>query len=196
LSTTVFGNTIAAPIGLTCASGHNRFHPNGERETARGAKLFNTIFVLSAGSSVLMEDIAQQEPGLVKWFQIIMDKNKDIIKDLIKRAEGSGFKAIVLTIDNNGLSTLKYYINKTGYKILTKSDYRNLDKYEEIRVAISTWDDVKWIKAYTSLPLILKGVLTAEDAKLAIEYGVNGIWVSNHGGRQLDGTPTSVELFQ
>lgn len=163
--------------------------------------------VLSSLATSSIEEVARCSSGL-KWFQLYAYKNEDVTKDLVSRAEIEGYKAIVLTVDTPYLgcryadvrnkfslpSHLSLANYKNGYATKVKSvDDSGLASYVASLIDSSlTWDIVAWLRTVSKLPIIMKGILTAEDARLALQYGVDGILVSNHGARQLDGVPTTV----
>jgi (S)-2-hydroxy-acid oxidase len=159
--------------------------------------------VLSSWSTRRLEDVASCSNGL-KWFQIDIITNRSFMASLIKRAEASGYKAIVLTVDTpvlgkrykNFKSTFSepHYPNLKEALESTNVSTVSSDIEHEYYDGSSTWNTlIPWVKSITSLPIVLKGILTIPDAKLAVEYGVDGIVVSNHGGRQLDGVPATVK---
>jgi len=198
LATSVLGRTIGMPI-LTAPCALNRLaHPEGELAVARAVTAADTIQIVSTMSSIPLEEISAVAGGRC-WFQLYCYRDRAITRDLVARAEAAGFTALCLTVD----------VPMGGRR---ERDVRNLFKIPpDVRLANLptavpdsqdnsrpmayanarldpglTWDDVEWLRGLTKLPLVVKGVLTAEDARLAIEHGVAGIAVSNHGGRQLD----------
>ena len=168
-----------------------------------------TCMTLSAGSTSTIEDVASSSSGL-KWFQLHFYKDQDVIIDLIRRAERAGFKAIAVTVDAPYLGrryadvrnkfglpphlTLANYTD--SYATGVKSDKDSgLAKFIASLIDSSlTWDFILWLRSVTKLQIVLKGILTAEDARLAVQYGVDGILVSNHGARQLDTVPATVTI--
>jgi (S)-2-hydroxy-acid oxidase len=156
---------------------------------------------LWANSSFL--GIANAAPFGLKWFTLEFAKNEKFAKDVIRKAENTGFKGIVLTCDSPTIGKL-FEIQRSKFALSSHLSTPNMEMLGSVRglsFADSfkiwgnrpvTWKDVKWLKSYTKLPIILKGILTGEDAKLAVEYGADAILVSNHGGRRLDGVPATV----
>ena len=158
---------------------------------------------LSCWSTTSLEDVASSCNGL-KWFVLDPLTNRDVMANLIRRAEATGYKAIVLTVD---VPVVGKRIDGFG-GIITASQFPNVkeaferenlanvtpDSANRIHNSLATWDVlVPWVKSMTSLPVVLKGILAVDDAKLAVKYGADGIIVSNHGGRQLDGAPATVD---
>ena len=163
--------------------------------------------ILSCMSSATIEDVAKAAPDGLRWLQIYIFRDQELTCSLIKRAEDNGYKAIVLTVDAvihgrrmNDLrnqSTLVPHLrfgNVGGPTDKASSEDYALYVKSLIEQSVE-WSSVSWLKSVTKLPVLLKGILTAEDARLAMEYGVDGIIVSNHGGRQLDGVPATVRIY-
>ena len=164
---------------------------------------------LSSWSTSTIEDVGAASSGL-KWFQLYVYKDADITLDLIKRAEKAGFKAIVMTVDTPYLGRRNADVrNKFALPThLTLANYTSTyatgvksDKDSGLATFVAslinsslTWDIIHWLRSVTKLPIVLKGILTAEDARLAVKHGVDGILVSNHGARQLDTVPATVNI--
>jgi len=156
--------------------------------------------------------VAEAAPKGIKWFQLYIYNDRNVTVNLIRRAERAGFKALVLTIDapffgdrradlRNKFSLPSHlrFANFQGdlsKRINTAETGSGLNEYVNALFDASlSWDDVKWLKRTTTLPIILKGILTVEDARLAVESGIDGIIVSNHGARQVDGVPATIEVL-
>jgi (S)-2-hydroxy-acid oxidase len=164
-----------------------------------------TCMALSCWSTNSLEDVASSCNGL-KWFVLDPITNRDVMANIIKRAEATGYKAIVLTVD---IPVVGKRYDGFGSKIAASQFLNVKEAFERENVAnvtpdtanrihssLATWDvTIPWIKSVTSLPVVLKGILVVDDAKLAVKYGADGIIVSNHGGRQLDGAPATVDTF-
>ena len=162
---------------------------------------------VSAFASTTYEEVTKTAPDALKWAQMYVYKDKSITLDFVRRVENAGYKAIVITID-----TLTTSMNSSDFrnKLILPENVRpfNYDAYTEgqdthyewdsltklIHPSLC-WDDIKWLKSVTKLPVIVKGVLAPADATQAANYGVDGILVSNKGGRQLDGLPTTVSTI-
>ncbi|XP_014488456.1 PREDICTED: peroxisomal (S)-2-hydroxy-acid oxidase GLO1 isoform X3 [Dinoponera quadriceps] len=201
------------PLGVAPTAMQRMAHPHGECANARAAQAAGTIFILSTISTSSIEEVAKAAPTGIKWFQLYVYRDRNVTLNLIKRAERSGFKALVLTVDaplfgdrradvrNNFMlpSHLRYanFEGDLSQRItsVVKSD-SNLNEYvTELFDSSLTWEDITWLKSITKLPIILKGILTIEDARLAVENGANGIIVSNHGARQIDTVPATIEAL-
>jgi (S)-2-hydroxy-acid oxidase len=158
--------------------------------------------IVSCGPSIMLEELADKETDVIKWSQIYIFEDRNVTLDLVKRAERLGFKALVLTIDRPVLGVKFTSKNIEGFDNGVKLYKKNLEygdnylNYTSLEVATDvTWNDLKWLKSQTHLPIVVKGVLTGEDARMAVENGADGVLVSNHGGRQLDELPATVSLL-
>ncbi|CAL9095003.1 unnamed protein product [Musa acuminata var. zebrina] len=211
MTTTVLGFNISMPIMIAPTAMQKMAHPEGEYATARAASAANTIMTLSSWATSSVEEVASTGPG-VRFFQLYVYKDRDVVRQLVKRAERAGFKAIVLTVDTPRLGRREADIKNrfTLPPFLTLKNFEDLDlgkmertndsglaSYVASQVDRSlSWKDVKWLQTITSLPIIVKGVMTAEDTRLAIQAGVAGIVVSNHGARQLDYVPATINCLE
>ncbi|CAH1183640.1 unnamed protein product [Phaedon cochleariae] len=212
LSTTILGERITMPIGISPTAMQKMAHPEGECANARAAQAMGTIFTLSTLSTSSIEEVAQAAPRAVKWFQLYIYKDRELTRQLVERAERAGFKALVLTVDaplfGLRLADIKNRFilpphlclaNFEGTKskgMSKKTDSSGLNVYvNSLFDSTVEWKDIAWLKSITSLPIVLKGILTAEDAVLGVQNGASAILVSNHGARQVDGTPASIEAL-
>ncbi|KAK8764273.1 hypothetical protein V5799_033121 [Amblyomma americanum] len=165
---------------------------------------------LSALSTTSMEDVAVAAPGGLRWMQMEIFKDRSVTTDLVRRAEALGYAAIVLTVDMPvfGLRVASIKNNMTYPEHLTLANfdgtnYSHLRQLKEsclegLRQSFDrslTWDALVWLRSITKLPVVVKGILTAEDACEAVKHGASAILVSNHGGRQLDGVPATIEML-
>lgn len=202
LTTTVLGQQISfpvlvAPTGLQCLA-----HPDGELATARAAGAAGTIMVLSTSSNYSIEEVAAVASGPL-WFQLYCYRDRGITKMLVERAQAAGFRALCVTVDAPVLGN-RERDKRSGFTLPPGLERGNLHGIDLAKLAGAeaplgrigydtgamdadlTWKDIEWLAGLTSLPIVIKGILTAEDAQLAVEYGAAGLIVSNHGGRQLD----------
>jgi len=213
LSTTVLGQPIPFPILLAPTAFHRLGHADGELATARAAASLGAIMVLSTISTVPLEDVAAT--GADRWFQLYVMQDRSLSGDLVRRAHAAGYRALVLTADTPFLGprlrdvrnrfTLPPDIDMANLHAITmpggsgpggRSTGSELaDFFAAEHDASLSWDDLAWLRSVSPMPLVLKGVMTAEDAKLAAHAGVDGIIVSNHGGRQLDGVPAALDAL-
>lgn len=152
---------------------------------------------LSTLSTTSIEDLANANPSLIKWFQLYLFTDRKESLKLIQRAERAGFKALVLTVDAPKFGTRRRDVRnnfKVAADFLANFDQKSskgLQNLEYIDASIK-WSDISWLCEVSRLPVLVKGILTPEDSLMALEYGASGIVVSNHGGRQLDGVPATV----
>ncbi|WP_373894053.1 lactate 2-monooxygenase [Virgibacillus sp. CBA3643] len=214
----LFGKTypfpfLQAPIGV-----QSIIHPEGELASAKASAGMGVPYIASSASTKPMEEIAEAMGDAPKWFQLYWSKDPDITASFLQRAENAGYSAIVVTLDTpmlawreNDLKNvyLPFLIGEGVGNYLSDPAFRSkLEKSpeEDPTAAIMhwtqifgntslTWDDISFLREHTSLPIVLKGVLHPEDAQKALEYGVDGIIVSNHGGRQVDGALGALEAL-
>jgi 4-hydroxymandelate oxidase len=208
LSTTVLGEKISFPVMVAPAGGHQFAHPEGELATAKGTGAANTLMVLATGSNFSIEEVAEVASGPL-WFQLYHSKHSTT-EMLVRRAEEAGYKAIAITVDTPVSSPIERsarhgterpigfnrgnYIGEEAGFGLTKDTLDSLYFQTDPNIPL-TWSELSWMRSITNLPIVLKGIRTAEDAYQAVEHGVDGIWVSNHGARQLDGTLSTIEML-
>lgn len=211
LTTTVLGFKISMPIMLAPTAFQKMAHPEGEYATARAASSAGTIMTLSSWSTSSVEEVASTGPG-IRFFQLYVYKDRNVVAQLVRRAEKAGFKAIALTVDTPRLGRREADIKNrfTLPPFLTLKNFEGLDlgkmdkandsglaSYVAGQIDRSlSWKDVKWLQSITSLPILVKGVLTGEDARLAVQNGAAGIIVSNHGARQLDYVPATITALE
>ncbi|XP_065907621.1 2-Hydroxyacid oxidase 1-like [Dysidea avara] len=217
MKTTIMGNEIDFPIGIAPTAVQKMAHPEGEVATARASSSMNTCMILSTWTSTSIEEVAQANGSGLRWFQLYIFKDKQFNMDLIRRVEQAGYKALVVTVDSqrvgkrladdrnrfNVPSHLKLAnvstdtLQSVQSSVLTQQQPESgLHKSTQVLTEKKlTWDTITWVKSFTKLPVIVKGVLTGEDAKLAVQHGVDGIIVSNHGGRQLDGVLATIDAL-
>ncbi|ESR39983.1 peroxisomal (S)-2-hydroxy-acid oxidase GLO4 [Citrus sinensis] len=208
LSTTILDYKISAPIIIAPTALHKLANPEGEVATARAAASCNTIMVLSFTSSCSIEEVAAS-CNAVRFYQLYVFKKRDIAATLVQRAERNGFKALVLTADTPRLGRreadiknkmitpqLKNLEGLLSTKVSSDTG-SNLEAYaKETMDASLSWKDLEWLRSITKLPILIKGILTREDAIKAVEVGVAGIIVSNHGARQLDYSPATISALE
>ncbi|CAG2115426.1 unnamed protein product [Medioppia subpectinata] len=150
---------------------------------------------LSCGSSATLEAVSAAEPQLNKWYQLFVYQNREVTLDMARRAQAAGYSALVLTVDFPAIG-LRYHNIKNNYHP-SGEDQANYWPYgTDTAIANNaTWADITWLKSQVRIPLVIKGILTAEDARLAVDSGADAILVSNHGGRQLDDAPATLEAL-
>ncbi|XP_039033772.1 peroxisomal (S)-2-hydroxy-acid oxidase GLO4-like [Hibiscus syriacus] len=208
LSTTVLGYNISMPVMIAPTSMQKLANPEGEIATARAASACGTIMVLSTSSSCSLEEVASC-CNAIRFFQLYVYKRRDISAKLVQRAENNGYRAIVVTVDSPRLGRREADIkNKLDVPPLKNLEGLLPNKFiseggsgleaqaSGTLDASFCWEDITWLKSITSLPILIKGVLTHEDAIKSLEVGVSGIIVSNHGGRQLDYSPATISVLE
>ncbi|KAM7296217.1 hydroxyacid oxidase 1-like [Ixodes scapularis] len=190
---------VSMPVGISPTAFQNLAHRDGETATARAAQSARTLLMQGLFSCITIEDVKKAAPDGLQWLQLYIFKDRSITRDIVERAERAGYRALVLTVDmpiagkqiariKNKFKTPKV-ANFAGY--IPNKAYA----YGGFLDPSLTWDDVTWLKSITKLPVIAKGICNAEDAEEAINCGVSAILVSNHGGRQLDGVPATIEVL-
>ncbi|XP_033102749.1 hydroxyacid oxidase 1-like [Anneissia japonica] len=206
LSTTVLGQNISWPVGISPTAFHRIANYEGEKATARAAYAEGSVMILSCVSTCTVEDVAEASPHSILWMQVMFFKRREITESLVKRAEAAGFKAIVVTIDQPIIGK-KYSSVRTRASVRFKLQAHEQPVNLKLNIkgggdeivadfdASVTWEDIKWLKSLTKLPLVLKGITTGEQTRNAVEYGASGILVSNHGGRQLDYLPATIDVL-
>jgi isopentenyl diphosphate isomerase/L-lactate dehydrogenase-like FMN-dependent dehydrogenase len=205
-TTAILGTEISMPVLVAPTAFQRLAHPEGEVAMARGAAAANTIMCLSTIATATIEEVASAAPAAPRWFQLYWGPDRGIVSDMVSRAEASGFRAIVLTVDLPLLGRRERDL-RTAFELPPDVAVPAFSALAERAGALSptsihwavdnalTWKDLEWLRSLTSLPLVLKGILTAEDALLAVEAGFEAIVVSNHGGRQLDGVAASLDAL-
>lgn len=209
MATDLLGIPVSMPILIAPTAYQCLAHPDGELATARAAAEAGTIYTLSTLSTTSIEDVARVSTG-PRWFQLYVHKDRDLTRSLVARAEAADYKAIVLTVDtpvlgrrirdvHNGFGlpaglVMANLVDAAGMNVLQSSSA--LARYIASRHDASlTWKDVEWLRAMTRLPVLLKGIVRSDDALRAIDAGAAGIVVSNHGARQLDGAPATLDVL-
>uniref|UniRef100_A0A3Q4BV23 (S)-2-hydroxy-acid oxidase n=1 Tax=Mola mola TaxID=94237 RepID=A0A3Q4BV23_MOLML len=205
--TTVQGTQINFPIGIAPSAFQCLAWHEGEVATARATESLNTCYITSTYSTCSVEEIVAAAPDGYRWFQLYVYRDRKLTEQIVHRVEALGYKALVLTVDVPYTGKRRNNL-RNQFKLPPHLKIKNLDGVsqetagmDEYGILVNTldpsisWKDVNWLKSITRLPVIIKGVLTKEDAELAVEHGVQGIIVSNHGGRQLDGCLASIDAL-
>ena len=204
-ATTVLGTDVSMPILVAPTAFHRLAHPHGELATARGAEAAGTIMCLSTLATSSQAEVVEVAPSRRLWYQLYWHPDRGITRRIVEEAERAGFRAIVLTVDLPVLGNRERDL-RTGFVLPDElvPPFASADPSvtevgsEVIGLMVDpriSWKDLEWLRSLSDLPLLVKGVLTAEDALLAVEHGCEGIVVSNHGGRQLDGISASLDAL-
>jgi 4-hydroxymandelate oxidase len=205
-STTLLGSRSAFPLAIAPMAIHGLAHPDAELATARAAAVAGVPFTLSTMASRSIEDVAAAAPDGARWFQLYVQQDRGQTRSFVERAAAAGYGAIVLTVD---LAVLGYRERdlRSGFELPALGNFGMLRPSHRERLLGGvdyagteearglSWDDLASIRSWSTLPLVLKGIMTAEDACIAVEHGVDGIVVSNHGARQLDRTLAPVDVL-
>lgn len=199
--TTILGERVSLPVGFAPVALQGLAHPEGEVVPARVAGRAGLPFVLSTYSSRSLETVAAVGRG-VRWFQLYVQHDRRIAEHLVGRAVEAGYRAIMLTADlpRPGIRERerRQPLTETGGlgNVAPAGDKEFIDLIRGLNDASLGWDDLAWLRSLSDLPLVVKGILTGEDARLAVEHGAAALVVSNHGGRQLDRVSASIDALE
>jgi lactate 2-monooxygenase len=218
LSVDLLGTRMPAPVMLAPIGVQTLLHEEGELASARAAAAVGLPLITSTASATALEEVADANGDGARWYQLYWPNDDELAASLVRRAESAGYSAIVLTVDNyvpgwkprdlqqaylpflEGIGIAQYLSDPVFRSALEKTPE------EDIGAAVGhflgvfanprlTWERLDWLRGTTSLPLVLKGILHPDDAREARERGVDGIVVSNHGGRQIDGAIASIDAL-
>ncbi len=210
-ATTLLDQRVAMPILIAPTAFHGLAHPDAELATVRAAGASGTIMVLSTMSNTPVEAVTRAARGPV-WFQLYAYRDRAITRDLVQRVEAAGCRALMLTVDAPVLGRRERDL-RNRFSLPPKLAVANLTAAGlDYLPAVSAgsglaayfatlldpslnWEILDWLQAITSLPLLVKGIVRSDDAVRAVEHGVQGIVVSNHGGRQLDTAPATIDVL-
>ena len=215
LAATIHGQPAAAPLIVAPIGLHELYHPEGELPAARAAAARKIPFTLSCQSSRTLEDVAAAMGAAPRFFQLYWSRDRDLTRSFIRRAEAAGFSALVVTLDTRLLGWRPRDLDLGHNPFLLGKGQANYTADPVFRAALArppeedrlaavkhfltvfndltlTWADLAWLRAQTKLPITLKGILHPDDARRAVANGVQGLIVSNHGGRQVDGSISAI----
>jgi 4-hydroxymandelate oxidase len=204
---TLFGQAFDYPILLAPVAYHQLAHPDGELATALGAAAARAGFIVSTHSSVSLEDVARTAQAPL-WFQLYFKTDRGFTRELVQRAEVAGYGALVVTVDAP-VNTMRHREQRAQFHLpagVEAANLRGLPPATAHQLEVHalcggmmetapTWKDLEWLRSITKLPIVVKGIMSPADAIFAAERGLDGIVVSNHGGRGLDTTPASIEAL-
>lgn len=213
MATTVLGTPVSMPILVPPMGFHGLCHRDAEEATARATAAEDTIFCASTVSNRSLETIAKASTG-TKWFQLYVYRDKEITRGLVDRAVAAGYTALCLTVD----TPLAGQRERDRRNQLRMPAHLELGNFPAAHTAMNqtgggqgsslgayinsqwdaglTWNDVEWLRSISPLPVVLKGILAPDDARLSVEHGASGVIVSNHGARQLDTAPASITMLE
>jgi isopentenyl diphosphate isomerase/L-lactate dehydrogenase-like FMN-dependent dehydrogenase len=204
-ATTVLGTPVELPVVVAPVAYQQLYHQDGECATARGAAAAGTGMAVSTFCTRSHEEIAAAAPGLVQWCQLYVFRDRAVTREHLADAAAAGCRAVVLTVDTPRLAQRERDL-RIGFEIppdlplpyarvaVGEAPQNPADHFALLDASVS-WRDLAWIAGEAQLPVVLKGIVTAEDAELAVEHGAAAVVVSNHGGRQLDGAPATLEAL-
>ncbi len=208
LDVTLLGSRASLPVLLSPTAFHKLVDPEGELATARAAAAAGAIMIVSMASTVAVGEIADAVRGtgddVPLWFQLYIQPDLEITEALVRRATDAGCTALVVTVDSPVLGANErnrrngFHDLPPGLRCENLVDLRDGEHGHVRQIAMSpelNWEHIDWLRRTTPLPILLKGVLHPEDARLAVRHGVDGLLLSNHGGRQLDTVPATLELL-
>ncbi len=194
LSTTFVGMSLPMPVVVAPLGSLALFHPQGDLEMARGVGLSGNLSVVSGVTGWPVEVVAKEAQGPL-LFQLYHHGDRSWVQELLTRVEASGYRAVCLTVDAPVYGRRERDLRRGFEPRFACKDTPNPLPPDPDYPARLTWEDVGWLRSIVSVPLCLKGILTSEDARLAVEAGVQIVWVSNHGGRQLDHTQATIDVL-
>jgi lactate 2-monooxygenase len=218
LSIELLGTALPAPLMLAPIGVQKVVHEDGELATARAAAAIGVPMIASTASHFTLEEIAGAGGEAPRWFQLYWPNDRDLAESLVKRAAAAGYGAIVLTVDTfipgwkprdlqqawlpflNGMGVANYFQDPVFRAALEKTPEEDpgaaTGQFLGVQANPSlTWDDLEWLRGVTTLPIVIKGIQHVDDAREAARHGTDGIVVSNHGGRQVDGAVASIDAL-
>jgi L-lactate dehydrogenase (cytochrome) len=218
LSIELLGTEMPAPLLLAPIGVQRVVHEDGELATARAAAALGSPLIASTNSHFTLEEIAEASGDAPRWFQLYWPNDRDLAESFVKRAEAAGYAAIVLTVDTfipgwkprdlqqawlpflNGMGVANYFQDPVFRAALEQSPEEDQGAATGHFLGVQanpslSWDDLEWLSENTSLPIVVKGIQHVDDAREAARRGIDGIVVSNHGGRQVDGAVASLDAL-
>ena len=203
--TEVLGTPVSMPVLVAPTAFQRLLHPDGEVACAQGAAAAGTVYCLSTLSSVRPAEVAAVVPDAALWFQLYWSRDREFTRELLAEAQESGYSALVLTVDLPFAGRRERDL-RNAFRLPADLPLPNLSPTVEppadtvagvgpVVDETLTWRELEWLAGASGLPLVIKGLLTREDAALAVEHGAAAVVVSNHGGRQLDGVPAALDAL-
>ena len=192
----LFGQKLDFPILLAPVAGQGRMHTRAESEAARGASAAGATFVISTFANSRVDEISRAARGRA-WFQLYVQRDRGVTKDLVQRAEAAGCTALCITVDSPVVP-----MRDREKRLGIRPPYSGASRggrvsplYADAIDSTVTWETVGWIRSFAKTPVLIKGILAPDDARRAAAEGLNGVIVSNHGGRNLDTTPATIDAL-
>ena len=204
-ATTVLGNPVELPVLVAPVAYQQLYHPEGDCATARAAAAAGAGMTVSTFSTRTHEEIAAAAPGLLQWCQLYVFRDRGFTREWLAGVAAAGCSAVVLTVDTPRLAQRERDL-RVGFEVPADlplpyartamgASAQNPAEHFKLLDDSLTWRDLEWIAGESRLPVVLKGIVTAEDAETAVAHGAAAIVVSNHGGRQLDGAPATLDAL-
>ena len=201
---TLLGQELPFPILLAPTGGHKLFHPEGELATIRGAGAASAAAVVSSASTFPIDEVVRNSSAPV-WFQLFIKPDRALTQDLVERAQAAGCRAFCVTVDDP-ITGVRDWSRRAGKALphverpagpggSSAKFEPGGDHYAPVRPDRVTWEGVEWLRSIAKVPVLLKGILNPDDADKAVKVGASGLLVSNHGGRQLDTVPATIEAL-
>jgi 4-hydroxymandelate oxidase len=188
---TLFGQELPFPIFLSPVGGQSFVHGDGDLEVAHGAGAAQALLIVSSSASMRVEEVVKAATGPV-WFQLYVQRDREFTRHLVERAESAGCRALCVSVDSpsHGVRDREYRFKGQ----LPDRPLPNLQGKDYLDPTV-TWKDIEWLRSFAKTPVLLKGILDPDDAELAVQAGVSGIFVSNHGARNLDTVPATIDAL-
>ncbi|KIW25898.1 uncharacterized protein PV07_09034 [Cladophialophora immunda] len=205
-STTLFGCKVTFPLGISPSAMHKLAHPDGELATSRAAASMNISMCLSSYATTALEDVAYEGRGNPYMMQMCVVKDRSRTKQLLERAEGAGYKALFVSVDVPVLGrrlnefrndfTLPKDLSFPNILSTGQNEFSKGPSSQDYDSSLEWAEIIPWLRNNTKMQIWLKGILNPADVQLAIDHGVDGVIISNHGGRQLDGVPATLDCLR
>ncbi|KAG2467476.1 HAOX1 oxidase, partial [Polypterus senegalus] len=214
ISTTVLGQKVSMPVCVAATAMQRMAHPDGEIATVKACQSAGIGMMLSSWATSSIDEVAKAAPEAVRWLQLYIYKDRELTKSLVLKAEREGYKGIFITVDTPYLGKrrndirnrfkLPSHLRMANFEMpdLAFSSKESYGEDSALAVYVTKlidpslrWEDIAWVKSLTRLPVVVKGILRADDAIEAVTYGVDGILVSNHGARQLDCVSSTIDVL-
>ncbi len=203
MATSFLGIDLPSPIILAPMAAHGLVHKEADKATIRGTRMAGTIIAISTYASLPIRDIAAAQPDAPFFFQLYMSKDNGFNESIVKKAKEAGARAIIVTVDAGTAGNREadarnnYNYSSPTPNVMEYYDGQNMTQSQarELRKVSFSADDIQFIKRVSGLPVLVKGVMSPDAADVAIKAGADGIWISNHGGRQLDGSPATFDML-
>ncbi|PLB55242.1 FMN-dependent alpha-hydroxy acid dehydrogenase [Aspergillus steynii IBT 23096] len=200
--TEILGTKVSLPFGFSPTASHKLAHPEGELATSRAAAKFGICMGLSSYSTYALEEVIKEGNGNPYAIQMCVLRDRSLTLQLLERAEKAGYKALFLSVD---VPVLGHRLNeyRNDFRIPVDMSYPNILSSGSDRSSRTDYDPsldwesaLPWLRQHTSMKIWLKGIMSPEDVELAIRHGADGVIISNHGGRQLDGVPSTLDALR